>query len=425
MGSRIQMDWIDEKIEKIRKWIQNLPLKYALAAYLILALLASFVCSWLLRQACFLECSRIFRQYGVELYQEGRMGAVFLAGQNAEIWRLTEAEQSAVKLLSVLSDLLPWVITAGGMTAASFLFYRNRMKRPFRILEKGVDEIARKNLDFQIRSDSRDEMGQLCDTFDRMRKEVIREREELWRRIEDQKEINTAFAHDLRTPLTVLRGYSELLGRYVPEGKISEEKLSSTLDLMTQHLKRLENYTRTMGRIRSFEEIEPKKQPVSFSHLTDRLHEITDPLDGAGDIRIVLDPEWKRTSGKEECRPLWLDEMLFLEVFENLLSNALRYARTFIRIALDYDEEEGFLVLSVQDDGQGFDSTEIHCAAEPYFRGGSSSREQTDPAEEREHFGIGLHSCRVLAKKHGGCLNLANSMDGGAFISISFFCRKS
>ena len=42
------------------------------------------------------------------------------------------------------------------------------MKRPFRILEKGVDEIARKNLDFQIRSDSRDEMGQLCDTFDRM-----------------------------------------------------------------------------------------------------------------------------------------------------------------------------------------------------------------------------------------------------------------
>lgn len=424
MGSGIQMDWIDEKIEKIRKWIRNLPLKYALAVYLILALLASFLCSWLLRQACFLECGRIFRQYGAELYQEEMMGAVFLAGQNAEIWRLTEGERDAVQLLSVLSNLFPWVTTAAGMTAASFLFYRNRMKRPFQILEEGVDEIARKNLNFQIRFDSRDEMGQLCDTFDRMRKEVIREREELWKRIEDQKEINTAFAHDLRTPLTVLRGYSELLGRYVPEGKISEEKLSSTLQLVTQHLKRLEDYTRTMGRIRSFEEIEPEKQPVSFAHLTDRLHEITDPLDGAGNIRIVFDSEWKK-SGTGEREPLWLDEMLFLEVFENLLSNALRYARTFIGIELDYDSEEGILVLCVRDDGQGFDSTEIHCVAEPYFRGESSSQERTDGAEEKEHFGIGLHICRVLAEKHGGCLSLANSMDGGAFISISFFCRKS
>lgn len=419
------MDWIDEKIEKIRKWMQNLSLKYALAVYLIFALLAAFLCSWVLRQACLLECGRIFHRHGVELYQEEITGAVFLRGQNSEIWRLTEGERTAVKLLSVLSDQLPWIAMTGGVTAASFLFYRNRMKRPFQILEKGVDEISRKNLNFQIQFDSRDEMGQLCGTFDRMRKEVVREREELWRRIEDQKEINTAFAHDLRTPLTVLRGYSELLGRYVPEGKISEEKLASTLKLMTQHLKRLENYTRTMGRIRSFEEIEPKKQPVPFIHLTDRLREIIQPLDGAGDIRIVLESEWKKESEKGEQEPMWLDEMLFLEVFENLLANALRYARTFIRIGLDYDGEKGTLILCVQDDGRGFDHTEIHRAAEPYFRGENSFRGQAESIEEKEHFGIGLHICRVLAEKHGGCLNLANSMGGGAFISISFFCRKS
>lgn len=122
---------------------------------------------------------------------------------------------------------------------------------------------------------------------------------------------------------------------------------------------------------------------------------------------------------------LWLDESLFLEVFENLLSNALRYAVKHVQITLEWDESSGYLRLYVHDDGQGFDIEELHTASEPYFRGEKLLADGQENEPVKEHFGIGLHICRMLAEKHGGSLNLANSIEGGALASVSFFCRNS
>ncbi len=414
------MDWIDEKIEKLRNRIRNLSLKQALAVYLLLAVLAAFLCSFLIQQICFWAENRIFARYGMKLHQDRGIVDIYYMGQNAAVWRLTETEQDQIFILQLVSDLSPWICMAVWMVIAAVLFYYKRMKAPFDILKKGADEMGRKNLDFQIYYDSADEMGQLCRTFEQMRSAIVSDREELWQRIEDQKEINAAFAHDMRTPLTVLRGYSELLGRYVPEGKISEQKLIDTLALMTRQLQRLEDYTKTMRHIRSFEEIEPVREQIRFRHLSEHIREITDPLNEAGGVEIRLTDRQE-----QEDINLWLDESLFLEVFENLLSNALRYAVKQVQITLEWDESSGYLRLYVYDDGQGFGIEELHTASEPYFRGEKSLADGQENEPGKEHFGIGLHICRMLAEKHGGSLNLANSIEGGALASVSFFCRNS
>ncbi|WP_072525558.1 sensor histidine kinase [Clostridium sp. Marseille-P3244] len=343
------MDWLDEKIEQIKKRIQDLSLKWALAAYLLLALFAAFLFTWIIQQFCILCCNEVLRPYGVDLYQERIMGNLYYTGAKSVWYNLTEGEQIKVRI---------------------------------------------------------------CLTFEQMRKEIVSDREELWRQIGEQKEVNAAFAHDMRTPLTVLRGYAELLYRYTPEGKINEEKLTSTLKLMSRHLRRLEDYTKTMRQIRSFEEIEPRKAQISVRSLWKRIDGIAGSLNAVGDIQIVQEQE-----GALPNESLWLDESLFLEVLENLLSNALRYAGSKVELSLEYERETGMLFLFVHDDGSGFDEESLRSAAEPYFRG-----EEKDPGE---HFGIGLHVCRMIAGKHGGELSLANSMDGGAFASVSFFCRKS
>ena len=265
-------------------------------------------------------------------------------------------------------------------------------------------------------------MGQLCRTFEQMRREVVADREELWRRIEDQKEINAAFAHDMRTPLTVLRGYTELLYRYAPEGKISEEKLLSTLKLMSEHLKRLEDYTKTMRQIRSFEEIEPQKLQITLGALRLRVAEIAEPLNAVRDIRILCGDRKDLYGDKKDTEEeiLMLDESLFLEVLENLVSNALRYAKSRVEIFLEYKKEMEMLFLYVHDDGPGFDEKERMSVTDPYFRGS-----RNEAADGSDHFGIGLHICRVIAERHGGVVNAANGMDGGAFVSVSFFCGKS
>lgn len=414
------MDWIDEKIEKLRNRIRDLSLKQALAVYLLLAVLAAFLCSFLIQQICFFAENMIFGRYGMELHRERGIAGIYYVGRNAAIWRLTETEQNQIFILQMVFSLSSWICMAVWMVIVAVRFYHKRMREPFDILKQGADEMGRKNLDFQICYDSADEMGQLCRTFEQMRSAIVSDREELWQKIEDQKEINAAFAHDLRTPLTVLRGYSELLGRYVPEGRISEQKLTDTLALMTRQLQRLEDYTKTMRHIRSFEEIEPVREQIRLRHLTGRIREITEPLNEAGGIGIRVTIRQDR-----ENTDLWLDVSLFLEVFENLLSNALRYAAEKVEITLEWYGSSGDLRLYVRDDGQGFDIEELHTVTGPYSRGERSLPDGREYETEKEHFGIGLHICSVLAQKHGGSLNLANSMDGGALASVSFFCRNS
>ena len=67
MGSGISVDWIDEKIEQIRKRIQNLSVKWALAAYLLLAFFAVFLCSWFIQEICINRCNEILSPYGVDV----------------------------------------------------------------------------------------------------------------------------------------------------------------------------------------------------------------------------------------------------------------------------------------------------------------------------------------------------------------------
>ena len=190
------MDWIDEKIGQIRHRIQDL-----------------FVCSWLIQQLCISRCNEILYPYGVDVYRERIAGNIYYSGTEAAMYLLSDGERVEIRLLQLLSNAAPWILTGCGAVCAAVLFYRRRLRRPCEILKNGAAEMGRKNLDFEISYDSRDEMGELCRTFERMRREVVADREELWRRIEDQKEINAAFAHDMRTPLTVLRGYTELLYR--------------------------------------------------------------------------------------------------------------------------------------------------------------------------------------------------------------------
>lgn len=422
MGSGISVDWIDEKIGQIRKQIQNLSVKWALAAYLLLAFLAAFVCSWLIQQLCISRCNEILYPYGVDVYREQIIGNIYYAGTEAVMYLLPEGERTELLFLQILSNTIPWILTGCGAVCAAVIFYRKRLRRPCEILKNGAAEMGRKNLDFEISYDSRDEMGELCRTFEQMRREVVADREELWRRIEDQKEINAAFAHDMRTPLTVLRGYTELLYRYAPEGKISEEKLLSTLKLMSEHLKRLEDYTKTMRQIRSFEEVELQKTKIMLGGLRLRMDEIAEALNAVRDIRILCVDRKDLCGDKKDTAEeiLWLDESLFLEVLENLLSNALRYAKSRVEVFLEYKKESDMLFLYVHDNGPGFDEKERMSTVDPYFRGAGNGA-----PDDKDHFGIGLHICRVIAERHGGVLNVANGMDGGAFVSVSFFCGKS
>lgn len=105
-----------------------------------------------------------------------------------------------------------------------------------------------------------------------------------------------------------------------------------------------------------------------------------------------------------------IDFRLVLQVFENMLSNAVRYARTGIEINCGLDQ--GILAISVRDDGKGFSGEDLRQAAKPFYM-------DKNPGEEL-HLGMGLYICKVLCEKQGGRLLLENSGKGGACVTAQF-----
>ncbi|WP_259455858.1 HAMP domain-containing protein [Bacillus sp. PK3_68] len=97
------------------------------------------------------------------------------------------------------------------------LFYKLKLKKPLELLRRASEKISVNDLEFHIYYDGRDEMSELCGAFEKMRSQLEGNYKILWRSVEERKQINAIFAHDLRTPLSVLKGYSELLTTYLPQ----------------------------------------------------------------------------------------------------------------------------------------------------------------------------------------------------------------
>lgn len=377
------MDWIDIQVEKIRKKIQNSSLLQAAVWYVLLYAGLAAVCSAL--------TIRILRRWLI-LWAQGVLDLspcqgeflLFLSQWCAYVW------------------LMFWLIL---MLRA---FYKNRLKKPLSILKNGVTEIKSQNLEFVLDYPSEDEMGDLCRSFEELRQYLIVQYEEMWKKIEEQKQLNAAFAHDLRTPLTVLKGYSEFLARYLPKGKVSQEKMQEILELMTGQLERLTAFSKTMKAVRSLDEYPVQREETEIMHLYRVIEGIAEALNLGKEVTLFLEKP-----SLDEGKKGFLDENIILEVLDNVLSNAIRFANSGISITLETEtiEEELFLLLYVEDDGPGFTPEELKQAVQPYYT----------EALEGEHFGIGLHICSMLCRVHGGTFSIANRMDGkGAIVSASF-----
>ena len=85
-------------------------------------------------------------------------------------------------------------------------------------------------------------MGELCRAMDTMRAALLKNNQETWAMMEERRKLSASIAHDLRTPITVMKGYTEYLSRNVPLGRISEDKLMDTIHNLSLATGRLEQY---------------------------------------------------------------------------------------------------------------------------------------------------------------------------------------
>lgn len=303
---------------------------------------------------------------------------------------LSERDARTIALLEILPVITAPIYSAGCIIAAALLFYRNRLKQPLTELRTASEKIADNDLDFSIAYHSTDELGQLCTSFEIMRSTLADTFSKMWRQVEERKALNAAFAHDLRTPLTVLKGYNEML-------QASEDlQTRTTATTMSRHITRMEHYVNSMSTLRRMEDAQPEYKTVSLDSFLSSLSE---------SAAIVCDQSGKKLCLRKEytVSQLSLDSGFISQVCNNLISNAVRYARS--TVMLSFTVKDHGLLLCVSDDGNGFDGNSLQKATNPYFTGES---------DHSEHFGLGLYLCKLLCEHHNGYLKIDNTADGAA-----------
>lgn len=321
--------------------------------------------------------------------------------------QFSDYDKTLLNIINILQLVLPLIFFIGLLLLADIIFYKVKLKTPIEILNKGAMEISNNNLDFCLEYNN-NELGNLCNAFEKMRSELNKNNIKMWTMINDRKQLNAAFSHDLRNPLTVLKGYSNYLTKYIPTGKLSDEKILSTTQLMSEHINRIEYYVENMSNAQRLEDLVVSKSMSNINKFIENLDE---------NISIIAKQEGKSFTLKSQINNinLFFDENIILRVVENIISNAFRYARNNVSILIYLEQE--LLTFVIEDDGIGFSKESLKLALRPFYRDKTLN-------DSNAHFGMGLYISKILCEKHGGSISIENNSTNSAKITAKFSTRN-
>ena len=256
----------------------------------------------------FMICNSIssnFPSGGIEILADGSI---------VKMETPTETQQNILSMLGIIQIVSCIVLPMGGLALSGILYYHIKLKQPISTLRNG--------------------------------EELLKSNQELWRQAEERKRLNAAFSHDLRNPITVLKGTIKLLR----QGTADEQ----AIDRLESYTLRIEQYAEAMSSIQRLEQMPVRINEYSYSLLHSELEETAKILAGA------LEP----SVSAPDKGTIQLDHGLVLTVAENLIGNAARFAKSKIEIHLE--RKGNFLHLSVTDDGPGYPVELIQSGPKPF-----------------------------------------------------------
>lgn len=279
---------------------------------------------------------------------------------------------------------------------------------------KALNEVTEKirRQDLEIREEHCDirEIDEALVSLSRMGEALSAALEEQWKTERHKREQVAALAHDIKTPLTVIKGNAELLEEETLEGSSREYSR-----YIRENAEEIERYLLLLQEMLLSEEEEEESVTISAGELAERLTDRARVLaegyfGGCRKIEIRMQRE---LSGRLLCDPGQIRR-----AWDNIVSNALEYTPKgeSILVTAEYVEEteteaekgnaRGYLSVSVTDRGGGFTEEELLHAAEQFFQGDKSRH-------RKGHRGLGLYTASRFAELQGGRVVIENAGERG------------
>lgn len=291
----------------------------------------------------------------------------------------------AASLGDVLSDLMPRLLFSGliGVAAALVLGFllAQSVAAPLRNIARAARNVGRGNYQQRVPATGPAEVRDLATNFNRMTEEVQRSQATL-------RQFLANISHELKTPLTSIRGFSEA----VLDGTIDDpegvRRSARIIRDESERVLRLVEELLDLSRIESGQ-VTMRQEPLDLAELFEHVAEVFALRSEERGVRLVIDAQHERLVRGDVDR--------LEQVMNNLLDNAFRHTPRggLIRIS-SRDIADDAVQVSVSDTGWGIPAEEVPYLFERFYRARSTF------AEDGRGHGLGLAICREIVRAHGG-----------------------
>ncbi|WCK56461.1 HAMP domain-containing sensor histidine kinase [Aneurinibacillus sp. Ricciae_BoGa-3] len=348
---------------------------------------------------------------GGRLYLTKQHDFHFTNGQRATVFLLTGVGpigQFAYKLIITIgvAFLLIIVFTNGILT---YMVSRSIVK-PLRSLKKAAEKIKEGNLNFAMEPYAKDEIGELAGAFEAMRFQLKSSVEQQMQYENNRKELISTISHDLKTPITAIKGYVEGIMDGVADTQEKMERYIKTIYVKANDLDEL------IDQLFLFSKLDLKKLPFNFeeididSYLTDCTEEMQFDMERSG---VCIDFHHKA----QGPLPVIADREKLKRIITNVIENAVKYMnRENGKIDIYLTADEHTVTIEIKDNGQGIPEKLIPFIFDTFYRADASRNSSTGGS------GLGLAISKRIVEEHGGQI-WAKSVEGKG-TSIFFTLRR-
>lgn len=281
------------------------------------------------------------------------------------------------------------------------LIWAKKISKELNPLLEASEEIGKQNLDFQVKKSNIQEFNVILDSLEKMKVGLSESLRTNWREEEKKRNQISALSHDIKTPLSIIKGNSELLG----ETKLTEEQ-QTYLNYIRKNTSRIDKYIQTLMLVnKSNQANELNFTQIRAKEFVENIEKLVKEFTSTYKLNLLEDINYDDDF-------LIVDLKNFERAFLNILSNAEEQSPKSSTIKLLICSKADELQISIVDQGHGFSSEDLLYATDQFYQGDKSRH-------SKENYGIGLFVAEQIIKMHGGSLILENRTDEcGAKVSI-------
>jgi signal transduction histidine kinase len=302
-----------------------------------------------------------------------------------------------------------FVAGVAGVLGIAIVWVYFAVTEPVIKLQKAVSNIAEGNLDYEIDFKRDDEIGQLCDDFEKMRKKLKESMVGILAADEINREMIKNISHDIETPLTSIKGYVEGIMDGVADSPEKRDRYIKIIYNKTIEIERL------IEELTLYSKIDSNSMPFNFKKIPANQYF----NNFSSDLRWDLEAKGLKFYYDSEVREqteFMIDSKQFKRAINNIIINSVKYvdkSKPENSLRMRVKEVGNMIQLEITDNGVGIAKKDMPYVFDRFFRGDVSRNTSSGGS------GIGLSIVKRIVKEHNGKVFITSELGKGTTVYIT------